>query len=475
MKDVDNQTRPRYKNQHGKRKYSSTTIEDKCGALLMWESHPDWATTEAARHLGVNATTLLGWRCNRAKLFAEPNARCKWRCRGGRRADTASTKQNIVLYVKVMYRTGKPPSRSAILAYCSWRFKSFKTKSYNAKHKWVSRFIALNQLSDRVKQHSGYCLAFDLQTLKREFSSKVRRFIEERDYKTNDVWNMDQTGVIYDMKPKKVCNVNLESSQRRFCLTAFLTVSASGENLPPLVVLQATPGGDIETRKLPTLPSGGKYTVKSNGWTDEVVMLNYIRTVLAPLSQEQKTRELLIIDALGTHMTKSVRLKLQEINFEWLYVPAGATSVYQPLDVTIMALFKAHLRNEFKRIRHEKEWVRKIEISKDVGDDDKGEDCNWLHAGLRSDDSDVKDIDELLDDLDTESQLTETLQQRNQSAGIDWPHEQHSQNAKTAQPRKHAKSNIAVAHPKACRGVEVMRSTQMCSSFTSTRFFRTRR
>lgn len=417
MEDVDNQTRPRYKNRHGKRKCSSTTIEDKRGALLVWERHPEWGTTEAARHLGVNATTLLGWRRNRAKLFAEPNARRKRRCRGGgRRADTASAEQNIVLYVKDMHRTGKPPSRSAILAYCSWRFKSFKTKSYNAKHKWISRFIARNQLSDRVKQHSGSYLASDLQTVKREFSSKVRRFIEEGDYKPNDVWNMDQTGVIYDMKPKKVvvergtkkvCDVNLESSQRSFRLTAFLTVSASGEKLSPLVVLQATPGGDIETRELPTLPSGAKYTVQSNGWTDEVVMLNYIRTVLAPLSQERKTRQLLIIDALGTHMTKSVRLKLQEINFEWLYVPAGATSVCQPLDVTIMALFKMHLRNESERIRHEREWVKKIEISKNVGDDDKGEDGNWLHSGIRSDDSDVEDIDELLGDLDTRSQLTE--------------------------------------------------------------------
>jgi hypothetical protein len=59
---------------------------------------------------------------------------------------------------------------------------------------------------------------------------------------------------------------------------------------------------------------------------------------------------MLIMDVYPTHRTERVKFRALELNVEILYVPAGGTSKYQPLDARIFGELKSRARKEFQRL-----------------------------------------------------------------------------------------------------------------------------
>jgi DDE superfamily endonuclease len=64
-------------------------------------------------------------------------------------------------------------------------------------------------------------------------------------------------------------------------VTVAVTITASGEMLPPLFVFKGKPGGQIEQEFL-AYKAGGVYCVQEKAWMDEVIMLKWVETVLRP-------------------------------------------------------------------------------------------------------------------------------------------------------------------------------------------------
>ncbi|GBB95674.1 hypothetical protein RclHR1_25900001 [Rhizophagus clarus] len=65
----------------------------------------------------------------------------------------------------------------------------------------------------------------------------------------------------------------------------------------------------------------------------------------------QKRLPMIVYDSFRGHLAKSVKIKFKQHNFHLVIIPAGLTSICQPLDVSINKPFKDNLRKEWH------EWI----------------------------------------------------------------------------------------------------------------------
>ncbi|RHX97106.1 hypothetical protein DYB25_005467 [Aphanomyces astaci] len=99
-------------------------------------------------------------------------------------------------------------------------------------------------------------------------------------------------------------------------MTAVLTIRRDGLKLPILFIIKGEPGGLIEKSVFKTYPSGHYYAIQKKAWMDA-----------------------------SCHVSKEALETSQVVGFNVVPLPANATSHCQPLDVSIMAPFKRHLRD----------------------------------------------------------------------------------------------------------------------------------
>ena len=161
----------RYKNQNGLRKCQHFTVAFKLNVLKQMRDEKLGASAASVRFC-VKRTTLLHWLRNERKMLKQENPTVKRRCDGGGRPPKMrQCEMNIITYVKDLHKSGKPLTSSAIIAYCSWRFRSFSSKSIGAKIKWVSHFVRRNHLSNWILQRNGPC--FQPERFKLKFDQVI--------------------------------------------------------------------------------------------------------------------------------------------------------------------------------------------------------------------------------------------------------------------------------------------------------------
>jgi hypothetical protein len=59
---------------------------------------------------------------------------------------------------------------------------------------------------------------------------------------------------------------------------------------------------------------------------------------------------LLVLDVYKAHRTAKLRQRARELNAELLFVPAGGTSLYQPLDRRVFGELKSRARHAFGQL-----------------------------------------------------------------------------------------------------------------------------
>jgi hypothetical protein len=78
------------------------------------------------------------------------------------------------------------------------------------------------------------------------------------------------------------------------------------------------------------------------------LMKNYIDFLFKFRMSENLSKEpaMMVYDSFRGHLEESVKIKFKQHNFHLAVIPAGLTSVCQPLDVSINKPFKDNLRKE---------------------------------------------------------------------------------------------------------------------------------
>ncbi|KAE9234069.1 hypothetical protein PF004_g9492 [Phytophthora fragariae] len=229
-----------------------------------------------------------------------------------------------------------------------------KTRSRNWNMSFIRRFLKRNRLSIRRITHKGRTKRPDMELVANAFSRSIQHAIEEDgilssergDAKPAAVFNMDQTAVYIgiagnrtiDFVGNATVDVQQGSEINGFRASVFLTASATGLKLPPLIVFAGIPGGPVSQEVWsPAFGSPeAEHTVQKKAFCNKAVMMEWIELVWK--SSVDGCR-LLILDNLKVHKMSS------------------------PLDVTVVKPFKDafrriyltyHLENRFPTTTSEK-------------------------------------------------------------------------------------------------------------------------
>ena len=85
-------------------------------------------------------------------------------------------------------------------------------------------------------------------------------------------------------------------------------------------------------------------------WMAETLMSDWLRNVweIRP-GGLSKIPSMLCLDAFHGHLTDAAREKIHSLASEFVVIPAGMTSVLQPLDVSIDKPFKGYVEEQYKK------------------------------------------------------------------------------------------------------------------------------
>jgi len=191
-----------------------------------------------------------------------------------------------------------------------------------------------------------------------KFLGRIRMFRRYVDFdkkfgcKHSLIANMDETPVFFDMGRKTTYHWRgersisiLKTTGFRKRVTVCLAVLSNGEKLPPLVIFSGkTP---------PTNPFKETMVlaVNKNAWITETLLLKWVNEIWNKVKFPPNSRPLLLLDQCSTHKKPSISQSLKT-NTSLDYIPAGCTSIVQPLDLSINKPFKDSLKKLFEEWLH---------------------------------------------------------------------------------------------------------------------------
>ncbi|RHY42340.1 hypothetical protein DYB34_013968 [Aphanomyces astaci] len=221
--------------------------------------------------------------------------------------------------------------------------KPDQDRAYKGLLGWCQAFAHRHGFSQRVPCASKKTQA-ELQATRAEYAKVF--WPKYAAYDPANIINIDETGVHYDMPPRrtwarigKSSKVDKQHSNR---VTAVLAVRADGMFASWAC---AYPGGPVEQKELSTYPRGAVYAVQENAWMDERVWEIYLRELL---QFEIEAPSVVVVDNLAAHVTPGAIQIVQEELFSVVEeLPANSTCTCQPLDVGVMGPFKAKCRTEW--------------------------------------------------------------------------------------------------------------------------------
>ncbi|KNE89028.1 hypothetical protein PSTG_17517, partial [Puccinia striiformis f. sp. tritici PST-78] len=164
-------------------------------------------------------------------------------------------------------------------------------------------------------------------------------------YEPHNVYNADETGLLYRMPPNKsmateTCS-GLKGSKVR--LTYHLCCNADGsDKLEPLVIGNAKRPRSFG-KKLASY-WGYDYHFNKTAWMTATIMAPWIQK-LDDRFRREKRHVLLLLDNFSAHLKGLEGLSLTNLKVEFL--PPNLTSVLQPCDAGIIRAFKAYYRKQF--------------------------------------------------------------------------------------------------------------------------------
>lgn len=136
-------------------------------------------------------------------------------------------------------------------------------------------------------------------------------------------------------------------------ITALLTISKSGELLPPQIIYKGT---TEQCHPKYQFPKSWNIYHSENHWSTTNTMLQYIEKVLIlyvsdkrdELDLPLKHPALAIFDVFSAHRNETVLDALYRANIKVVFVPARCTDNLQPLDLKVNKIYKDLLKSMFQ-------------------------------------------------------------------------------------------------------------------------------
>lgn len=167
------------------------------------------------------------------------------------------------------------------------------------------------------------------------------------------IWNLDETGFTLVPKPSKIVSpigakriCQQASGERGETTTALLTVSASGQTGPCLLIFKGQ--RDVPEEIKSKAPPNAMVTVSKNGWTNTEIFYNFFSHLIKSLPSARPV--LLLLDSHISHISPDVLQLACENGIIFLTFPSHTTNLLQPLDVAVFGPMKSLWKKEVKRL-----------------------------------------------------------------------------------------------------------------------------
>ncbi|POW17221.1 hypothetical protein PSTT_00543 [Puccinia striiformis] len=165
-----------------------------------------------------------------------------------------------------------------------------------------------------------------------------------RDYEPQNIYNADETGLLYKMPPNKSLATEAYSGLKgsKVRLTYHLCCNADGsDKLEPLVIGHAKKPRSFGKKQASFW--GYDYHFNKTAWMTATIMSPWLQKLDNRFRQE-KRHVLLLLDNFSAHLKGLEGLCLTNLKVEFL--PPNLTSVLQPCDAGIIRAFKAYYRRQ---------------------------------------------------------------------------------------------------------------------------------
>jgi hypothetical protein len=189
-----------------------------------------------------------------------------------------------------------------------------------------------------------------------EWFEVIGPVLHEPDVRAENVYNMDETGVMLSMLNSVKVLVgkdDIRSSRgarvQRTMVTAVECISADGRCLNPMIIWPAsTHRANWTTHPTP----GWGYALSDSGFTDSYISLQWLKQVFDPQTKQQANGRprILIWDGFGTHETLEIMEFSFGNNIKLCCMPSHTSHKLQPCDVAAFGPLKAAYRDQVERM-----------------------------------------------------------------------------------------------------------------------------
>ena len=211
--------------------------------------------------------------------------------------------------------------------------------SYRGSVSLIRRFIDFFRLSIREGiGTSGFRKdqTTEAQVEERDaFIRRIKQIIVERQIPVNYVFNIDQTGILYENPPTRTIDfigsrevpIGTQGGEKKR-LTLFSLFNAAGNLLPQMVVMKGVLDGRVHAEIRQYDDETTIHYCQENAWCNQLVLQEWHEKIWRPIAESRSGSKLLIVDSYPLH-TAAVVL-LSQFNTYVLFVPTGLTFPLQP-------------------------------------------------------------------------------------------------------------------------------------------------
>ncbi|KAL0818779.1 hypothetical protein ABMA28_008106 [Loxostege sticticalis] len=158
-----------------------------------------------------------------------------------------------------------------------------------------------------------------------------------------NIINYDETNLADDPGRRKILTKKGTKYPERIMnhsksnVSIMIAGTAAGDLLPPYVVYKAQ---NLYDTWVSRGPRGAKYNRSVSGWFDGNTFEAWIQTIIIPYFEDKPGRKLLIGDNLSSHISVDMVKLCKEKQIDFVFLPANATHLTQPLDVAFFRPMK---------------------------------------------------------------------------------------------------------------------------------------
>jgi hypothetical protein len=222
-----------------------------------------------------------------------------------------------------------------------------KRPGFWASNRWRRNFLKRRHLSLR-KLHPKRRTAPDDEVIA-QFLGQFEEALAT--YRPDRIFNMDETSWKFLNNGKlTLADTGTEgvhchfSTDPKECVTAIATISAAGERMPLWVIAKGTTVRSEQKFQRLEASQQLHLTHSENGWTNGVVAKEDLKW----LRQKNGHAPICLLwDVFSAHRDTEVKDLAAELDIQLIFIPAGQTDTFQPLDVGIFGPMKQRAREEF--------------------------------------------------------------------------------------------------------------------------------